>query len=174
MFLRVVFGISFLFVLTVGQIEETEEKVLICRTPNGEAGECVSIYKCDAFLKLINGEPKKLTAEVKQFLRASEFQERPCLTPNQTKGYCVLSQNCPHIEQKLQIGAVTPPDKQFITLSICGYDANKKILFCCDINEVKIPEAERSAPAPNVKKNVVQTETKNTEKPLLSESNFSV
>ncbi|CAG9769234.1 unnamed protein product [Ceutorhynchus assimilis] len=97
------------------------------------------------------------------------IQERPCLTPNQTKGYCVLSQNCPHIEQKLQIGAVTPPDKQFITLSICGYDANKKILFCCDINEVKIPEAERSAPAPNVKKNVVQTETKNTEKPLLKD-----
>lgn len=51
------------------------EKPLVCRTPNGEKGDCLNIFECEPFLKLLT-DRTKISMQQRQFIRASECKRR--------------------------------------------------------------------------------------------------
>ncbi|XP_066248694.1 serine protease 7-like [Euwallacea similis] len=76
MFLTPIVVVALLLTPCISQLEQNEAKVLICRTPNGDKGECVRISDCELFLKLLLNGASKISTQERQFIKASECAKR--------------------------------------------------------------------------------------------------
>lgn len=107
-----------------------------CITPSGGEGECVSVYKCEKHIKLIQKTGR--TQQEQQLLLNSKCGYEglivklccptECTTPEGNAGKCVNIQSCPHLAA-LQSPPVSEENRTYLKQSQCNVMMENRV--CC-------------------------------------------
>ncbi|CAG5030908.1 unnamed protein product [Parnassius apollo] len=122
-----------------------DDEDISCKTPSGDAGQCVEILECRPLLAALN-KPYR-TSQDFDILRKSQCgyrqtipkvccpvlgpvptSDRKCLTPNGYEGKCISLNACPHLNSMMQL-PISYAAKTFLQNSRCN--GPTELSVCC-------------------------------------------